>query len=428
MNGLRRFPSLLLCLAVLQACDATLLRPRPAASVHAAASARPKASAAPVASSTPKGPVFELKGQLKIDASYVIANKVGNVIANNGANLLVVGSGLISDNGLGLISDNGLGYRVLGQAVAFGALLPVRGMEVVAVSLLDGKPLGEKVLTDSEGRYKVSVPQTVVGNTLLQARVPNNMDTRLQYDLVTKVDANRQDTLDEDSAVVTRFLRMCYVRQIESLMINGDQALSPTGEFGFVTRNNPIMTAVLQDLLAECKKVGTETMAAADRHALASRVSDVLLYHVDVEAAKTSTEAASHWTGAAEPAVAAMRDIVGQFREAATKKMTEDAKFFDQAFWLIESNQKAAAAGRPPYVIKKPADLGDYVVSEILFSGESRVEPMTTMATSLGVPVEQVYRFDAASRGLMYHIGLTLITSAEAKQAMYDTIRRKGQP
>jgi hypothetical protein len=228
--------------------------------------------------------------------------------------------------------------------------------------------------------------------------------------------------LDEDSAVVTRFTRACYVGQIEDLLANGHQALEPGGSFDFAIKTNPLVGAVLGDLADAAEQAKTAGMKVEDRHALAQRVSDILLYHVDLAAAM-SENGDSGWTGAPEPALAAMNDVVRQFREAATAKMRDRATFFDDQPYIVEANRKAAEAGRPAYAIKKPADLGDYVVQEVLFTQTSRVAPMAAVASSIGVPLTQNQRFDAASRGLVTHIGITLIADAKAKQAILGAIR-----
>jgi hypothetical protein len=313
---------------------------------------------------------------------------------------------------------------LLAQAVALGDLLPVSGMRVTAVSLLDGKPLGDPVVSDAQGRYKVEVPESLAGNMLLQARVPKNEDVRLQYDLVTKPDAAQQ-TFDEDAAVVTRFLQQCYVGKIDELLLNGSKALERGGTYFNIINANPFLKPVLEELIGVMEKAGTKDLPEADRLALANRLSNILLYHFDLQGAQTLNDGTG-WRGPAEPALPVMRQVLLQFREAATAKMRENPKFFETQPYMVAANEAAKAAGQPPYVIKKPSDLGDFVVKALFFvqTTTSRVTTMRGVAASIGIPDDPVYHFDAAVTGLTNSIGFTLITNAEAKKAMVDAINQ----
>jgi hypothetical protein len=420
-------------LVMLSACTlapAATRTPTKATGATRTASAQPtKAPAAkPSTRPTPSVPMAEITGQLRIDAAYVIANNAGTVIANNGGNVLQVGNGLISDNGLGVISNNGGGlagsrYRVLAAPLSVGTLLPVAGMSVVAVSLLDGKPIGEPVTSDATGRFKVAVPKAMVGNTLVQARVPNSTDTRLQYDVVTKSQPAKEAVvaIDEDESAMGRFLRRVYAGKVEELILRGEETMEEGGSFNGTAEQNPIVASVLKGLIADMEAAKVKDLPDAERKALAQRVCDILLYYVDLDGAGMDR---TYYTGPDEPAVGAMRDLLKQFREGATKKMTAEPAFFTTQPYVVRTNEALKAAGKPLFEVKKPADLNDYVVEHVLLVlVGNRTVLMREVAASIGMPESEVSRFNAASLGVLNTIGVTLVANSEAKKAMSEAIR-----
>jgi hypothetical protein len=402
---------------------------------RAGASPRPagvqpsKAPAArPTAKPTPSVPMAELTGQLRIDAAYVIANNAGTVIANNGSNVLQVGNGLISDNGSGVISNNGSGlagarYRVMATPLSVGTLLPVAGMSVVAVSLLDGQPIGEPVTSDATGHFKVAVPKSMVGNTLVQARVPNSTDTRLQYDVVTKSQPANEAVvaIDEDESAIGRFLRRVYAGKVEELILRGEATMEEGGSFNGTAEQNPFVATVLKDLIADMEAAKVKDLPDAERKALAQRVCDILLYHVDLDGVGMDR---TYYTGPDEPAVDAMRDLLRQFREGATKKMASEPAYFATQPYVVRTNEALKAAGKPLFEVKKPADLSDYVVEHVLLVlVGNRTILMQEIAATIGMPESEVSRFNAAALGLLNTIGFTLVTNSAAKKDMSEAIR-----
>jgi hypothetical protein len=370
----------------------------------------------------------ELTGQLRIDAAYVIANNAGNVIANNGGNVLQVGSSIISDNGLGLISNNGGGlagarYRVMATPLSVGTLLPVAGMSVVAVSLLDGKPIGEPVISDATGHFKVAVPKDMVGNTLVQARVPNSTDTRLQYDVVTKSQPAKDAVvaIDEDESAMGRFLRRVYAGKVEELILRGEATMEEGGSFNGTAEQNPIVASVLKGLIADMEAAKVKDLPDAERKALAQRVCDIVLYHVDLDGAAMDR---TYYTGPEEPAVSAMRDLLKQFREGATKKMAAEPAYFAAQPYIVRTNEALKAAGKPLFEVKKPADLNDYLVEHVLLVlVGNRTILMQEVAATIGMPESEVSRFNAAALGVLNTIGVTLVANSDAKKAMSEAIR-----
>ncbi|MNS10808.1 hypothetical protein D3C72_423310 [compost metagenome] len=159
-----------------------------------------------------------LDGQVAVDPSALLANKLVEktaagvkLLSDNGLGLIANnGGGLLSDNGLGLIANNSAGFRVLQASPAAAAsgstLKPVEGMWVKAVSLYDGKLLAGPVATNAEGRYKLGFLNAPARNIRIVAEVPLKVpDERFAY--ATLIPPKPASVVTNDSTrAITRYI------------------------------------------------------------------------------------------------------------------------------------------------------------------------------------------------------------------------------
>jgi hypothetical protein len=237
------------------ACDAgkvTTAPKRPAASsaatlVTPAATPSAAASVAPTAAATlrkPDGQFTALSGSVTVDASYMVAAGAGKIVASGAGNIVAAGAGNIVASGAGNIVASGAGNIISGNGsaavtrnrrllAADATQLPAANMEISVLDLASDVPLplgkdaaGQDVytvLSDAQGRYQVYLPVDVSTNVLVVARVTGQDDPRLAYDVATTPGA--EVTLDEDSALLTRFIRQTYTGAMATVL---KRLLDPT--------------------------------------------------------------------------------------------------------------------------------------------------------------------------------------------------------
>lgn len=430
-----------------RATSKATVKPKAKPSV-ATASTRPEASATP---QLPAGPTVRLTGKVEVDAHYMLANNAGTLVANNGGSAIVLNGGtLISDNGLGLIANNGLGlisnnglgliannsagYRTLSTDVAVGTVLPVKGMAVLPVSMRTGELVGKPVFTDAQGGYSVDVPESLKGSLRLVARVPVTkqddpiaQDPRMQYNLVVETKtAAKASKLDEDSALVTKYLRACVANTIKESILTEDIAATTERFVKWVKAPELVINALkgmISDLNAAGKAIDAKALPEAEVDRIAQRVTDVLLSYIDLDSLEVDPVALKrdHVEGAAkEFAIPAMVDVLRQVRNGAKAKMADNPLHFDTHPMIM--------AAEKTYQIRKPSDLGDFVVEEIMLSPRDRYDDLKDLFTSIDVPRHQAFRLNTLTLGILTTVGQTMLTSSDAKANMVATIKNTGKP
>jgi hypothetical protein len=237
-------------LVAIAACDATktVTGPRRPTASSAAAVATPAPVASPTAAAAtlqkPQGKFTSLAGTIAVDPAYVVAAGAGNIIATGAGNVVAAGAGnIVGGNASAALGSTGNGIVATGggNLIATGAgnvtakrrlmatdagELPAAGMEISVLDLASDVPLplGKDangrdvytVLSDAAGRYEVYLPDGVATNVLVVARVPGQDDPRLAYDLAAAPGGSV--ALDEDSALLTRFIRQTYTSAMRTVL------------------------------------------------------------------------------------------------------------------------------------------------------------------------------------------------------------------
>ncbi|MFN3430749.1 MAG: hypothetical protein ACK46X_12430, partial [Candidatus Sericytochromatia bacterium] len=395
---------------LLVACQATVGGPTVAGRAKkptpTAASARPAAPPSGGPSATPAVPTTALAGLVKMDASTVVSAGGANVISAGGANV---------------VSAGGANYRALAMQVAFGEMLPVSGVAVVAVSLRTGKPLGSAVLTDAEGRYKLAIPQSETGNVSVLAAVPGKSaedpvlkNPRLRLETLASGGGAATDVLvDVDRAVVSRYIRRAFVgRMIALLDVETKDGSSI---------DNPLFRAVWERLMDEAIAAKSAEWPAERQRAVAERLADNLIYFVKLESAKVDVNGANWPDPKEETAFEAYADVLGRCRAEATARMAPpNEAYFDTQPFMAAHNQ-----GRPAdqqVKLRKPSEFGDFITDRYLTVTDG-YNTRTEVFEALGLDRRLVNRLRAAEDGLMATIGITMVTNDKAPEAIIQLIR-----
>jgi hypothetical protein len=427
------------CQSTLGIAGAPKSKPKPAATASAKPTARATGAPLPrtTASPTPSVPMAALKGQLMVDASYVISAGGGNVISAGGANVVSAGGGnlikvggqVISAGGANVVSAGGANFRLLAIEVPFGAMLPAKGMAVVPMSLLTGKPLGEAVLTDGAGGYTVRVPQSETGNVRLVAAVPASSATdsrldnpKLAYELLTTPRASEAANLiDEDTALTSHFIRMAFAARLAALLKAETQAQWDTELGGWAGggTTSALVAPLVQDLRAAMTAARTHTLAPAKREALAERLADVIVYHTDLDKAMLDRSWPEFKSLPEQKAVPALRDLVKRFREGAIKTYGSNLAPANDLSFVKAINRLPGKA----YVFEKPADLGTFAVRELMTRDEQgkQVVQLHELFDTLGVDRAESNRLMAAQYGILTTVGQTMFLNPTAK-ASFTTL------
>lgn len=391
--------------------------------VTPAASAKPgptaSASAMPVATTV-------LAGVVKMDAGYVVSAGGGNVVSSGGANVVSAGGGnliqvggqVISAGGANVVSSGGANYRAQASAVAFGDMLPARGMAVVAVSLRTGEPLGQAVLTDDAGRYTLAIPKSETGNVRVVAAVPGKSATdpvltnaRLQSEALTPGTAPAEVIVDDDRALVSRYFRQAFVTRMGGLL---NKRTPDVGEPK--SAEEALFRQVWGELATAAVAAKSADWPAERRQAVAQRLADATIYYVDFARAKVNRDKANWENPQDETCFDAYLDIMRRFRLGAVQRIAADPLFLKKQAFM----QGQAVA------IERAVELGEFIAKTYL--GESkRYDDMKDVLATMGLDRREGNRLKAAEEGLITAIGLTLVTNADARAALIELIRTEGQ-
>jgi hypothetical protein len=173
---------------------------------------------------------------------------------------------------------------------------------------------------------------------------------------------------------------------------------------------------LLKDLYAAIDEGKVGTLPADKRKILARKATDVLLGYVDLSTLKLKT---------GEPTMPTLVKSLQEFRQAATAKMAANEHYFDKQDFLTKANEATVTAGGAPFVIKRPADLNDFVLHYILQSPDRTVVNPTLNAVlaTLDLPQERTKTANDALESLATNIALTLVSDAKAKAEVVAVIK-----
>jgi hypothetical protein len=422
-----------------------------------------------------------LTGKVKLDASYIagvgagiLSDNGAGIVTNNSSRLFIrVGAGILSDNGAGvlsysgagilsdaggglvsnnsgnLVSNNGSGlvskvkWRLLQQATSpqaeFGTQVPVAGMSVAAVSLRTGKILnGLVVQTDTEGRYTLKVPADLQETFAIHGRVSQTVagalvdDPRLRYTVIVPAKHTTENNIDEDTALVGRYVRLLTKSQMDFLLT--DPSLSKDRQQA-PTINDPQMDAATQTLLLGvlqdvAKALKDANLPAEKIPQMTQRLADSALAYIDLDAVKIDRQNTA-WKDAPDAtALQALVATLQQVREAARSKMLQDPSFFDHQDYFQQANADRKAAGLTPFTIRRPSDAVDFIAIQYVGGDGQTFRKMVPVLASLGLGENYTdgsnkiaVQLSAASKSLAIALGLVLVSNTDARKSFLQTIR-----
>jgi hypothetical protein len=375
----------------LQRPPATHVAVRPSASPSAAVPAA-STPASDVPLRKPASASLTLKGTVALDPSYIVATGAGSIIANNGSSVLAVGAtqakggqivsnnggGVIANNGGNIIANHGAGLRALMAAGPAGALVPAAGMEVGVRSLRTGKALAVgvdgqgqpvyRVYSNLTGGFELYIPAEEAGNVLIETTVPQSTDPRQAYAVLAPTAAAAGQAVDDDAAVVTRFVRDVAVRRFVDYLEQPPD-VSETYYAGIIPDE---LVGPLRATLGQLRSAAAAAGISADAKlqpavwALVAGMTDKQLARLDLGSLVLDHAQVAYWgtcTGEErEGAIAGLTALMRQVREGAAARLAADPAAFDQEAYLQLGN----ACKPGTYVIKRPADLVGFLVDEYL--------------------------------------------------------------
>jgi hypothetical protein len=340
-----------------------------------------------------------LSGLLKMDAHYVISAGGGNVISAGGGNVISAGGGnvisagggnVISAGGGNVISAGGGNYRVLADVkVSVGTVLPAKGMVVVPVSLTTGKPVGEAVFTDERGHYEIAIPKGLAENVRIVAAVPGKSasdpivaNRRLQYAVIAAPDAGEDVTIDEDTALITRYLRVIIRHQTR----NSIQASVWTSD----EQAQAYDQATLK-LRAKATAIGLLGLPEERQLAVYERFTDILMASARLDTLKNASD---------KPIVPMLVGMLRDIREAATTKLIASPTFFAEQDYIKNQSGEGCV-----HEIVKPADVGDFLVFKHLYRADlAALKVASEVAASLGLASSHNAEFLSAALAIQSSI------------------------
>jgi hypothetical protein len=417
----------------------------------------------------PGTPSRVLSGQMQLDARYAVGSGNATFISHNGSSVLAMGAlkldetgRLITNDGATLIATGGgnviqlaggasaaaphfrLSATASAAPTATPALAPAAGMVLEAFGLDDGAPVplgvdanGHAVFavyTNELGRFEVYVPAARTGTVRLRTHAPGN-DIHLQYDQLA-VGPKAQDlTLDEDSALVARYLLRAFRSKLVALLKAPDLD-DPAFDASLFdnTLATPAFAQFVRDTAHAFRaRVVAAKVPAARFDLVAERGAAALLGAIDLDNV-TLDVTNTHWDGEkSEPALVALRAIFKQMREDVARVTATDPRFFEHQDYMLKANQ-ARAAGQAPYTIGKASDLGDFMVENYFATNDpAQLLVAGTVFTSVAPPerAANAYRnvdhLFAATSGIAIALATAFISNPDAQKAVYAVIDATGQ-
>jgi hypothetical protein len=453
-------------LAVLAACHQPAVPVRHAGPTPRAAGASlptggpPRSGGSGPTSPTPaisEGPTTAITGVVRLDPAYLLAAGAGKLIGERGTGYVAAnagtligdaGGGLLSDQGAGLLSDQGGGILAnnAGNLIANNAgnliapnggtyhlaatadLLPVAGMAIVPVDLANGRVVGRAFYTDPTGAFTARVPVGLAGNLALAAVVPAKdpndpvlSDPRLGFGLIVPAGGNAPAVIDEDTAVAAAYLRACFAGRLE-LALGSDDFDATLAALAGVRTIAPALKATMLDLAkqfrARAVAAGVDKLPAAARKQLARRVAGSLLSHVDLEAVKLDAALSPGWKGPQEPAIEALVTVMAGLRARAATLLAADPNAFAAKPYLAGTQ------------IRRPSDLGDFVVKAYLLGNDPNgIIKAGDVMVDVGADkdasgLDQEERLRAAYYATITALAQTFLLDEQARADAYGLIDR----
>ncbi|MDB5101793.1 MAG: hypothetical protein JWM80_6214 [Cyanobacteria bacterium RYN_339] len=376
-------------------------------------------------------------GLITNDGGSLIGNDGAGLIGNDGAGILIAGGSLIGNDGGSLISNDGGGivaqgggnliskrkYQLDASAasvrMAVGTLLRAANMEIQVIDMSTNMPIslgedGDKhqvlsIVTNAGGGFKLYLPEKLDSrNVRIAVSALGSGDDRLTYQTLAPFKANESQPLDEDSALLARYVRGAFAARIERVFADAQKKGS------FVTLLGPDTPAALKVLIETIgakvdqasKDAHAELLTPAQRRKVAEASADGILGTMDLEEVTLP--------GGKLKMLSELRDVLHGFRDATAAKMRKlpapdagQGYLADQA-WLVEANRAQAPADR--YVLQTPTDLGEFVLRYIL-TNPSRIQQKTLSDVFVSVDYDAAnyLRITAAMEGLLQAIFAALI-------------------
>ena len=302
----------------------------------------------------PPGATSKLAGTIRVDAAYMVAAGAGNILSHNGAqivaagglnligadgaslvaagagNLVAAGAGnLVAAGGLNLVAGAGgaivaagagnlvgpdpASYTLTQAAGAphAGDQLPAAGMLVSVASLTTRTylPLGHDakgeavyaVLSDADGGYELFVPPGEEANLLVIAQPPGLSSARTVFNVFTPREAAAPRVVDEDAVAGTRYLRVCMIARLATVLVSDDPdelAAMFAGETAAMPgiENVLVSFARYYRAIAVAKGIGPQTDPRVVE-AMAQAIADAALAMLDIDAIEMSEAVTPGWTG-----------------------------------------------------------------------------------------------------------------------------------
>jgi hypothetical protein len=327
--------------------------------------------------------------------------------------------------------------------MAFGTLLRAAGMEIQVVDMATNKPLvlGQdaqkhevlSIVTNAGGGFKVYLPATLdARNVRLQASALGLADERLIYQTLAPFKANDAATMDEDTALLARYVRGAFAARIERVFKDAQTKGSFIALVGQDTP--PALTGLIQSIGGKVEAASAEAHAErytdAQRRAGALAAADAILSNMPLEEVQS--------VGGKKLMMEELRDVLHGFRDATAATMRSRPTpaagqgYFQDEPWLVEANRAAAEGDR--FVVQTPADLGEFVLRHILTNPDKvKQRTLSDVFVSVGYDPANYQRVQDAMTGLLDQIMIVLLpdeagNDSVAMKALLQAIKAGPQP
>ena len=352
------------------------------------------------------------------NGANVIANNSGNLLGDAGGNLLSNhGGGVIANNAGNLVANNAgnlvseAGGALIGkiryaltdaERPALGTPLPIAGILVGVVSLVDGKLLalgndgaGKPVYavhTDAKGHYQFFLSPDLAGTVRVVAGVPGTSDGRLLYGLLTGAKTG-EAAVNEEAVAASDYVR-------RSLTDVAEVFISPSGATAALDAKlvdlpvaaREVIKLALAPFARTTREAGGDKLTPPRFRRATQRVLDTAMADIDLTAFTSHVvEGTGGWNGApSEPSVATLEQIFATVDRAAAVRLAADPNAFANAPWLRAANERRGREGLPAAALLRPSDLSRFLIDEYITADSERRQLAAMLPlVDLGVPATE---------------------------------------
>jgi hypothetical protein len=277
------------------------------------------------------------------------------------------------------------------------------------------------IVTNAGGGFKVYLPSNLdTKNVRIQATAKGLADDHLTYQTLTPFKANEATAMDEDTALLARYLRGAFAARIEKVFKDAQKKGSFIALVGdkYPEALKSLIASVGAKVEQASQDAHADQYSDADRHVAALAAADAILGTMDLEAVR-GAKPENGMLDELRAVLHTFRDQTGKTMRAVKPAPAADQGYFRDEQWMTYVNRTLPESAS--FRIVTPADLGEFVLQYVITNPQAvRQETLRDVFTSIGDTEAQADydKVQDAMNGLLNAIFGALIPPEEGQDSL----------